>query len=79
VYRAFTRIGDEEVPDAKTQARLGQLIGPKVIEELHQRGVELAQGRGVTQGKRLRVDMTVVESNIHYPRDSSWLGEGPVH
>jgi hypothetical protein len=27
---AFTRIGDEEVPDAKTLAWLTQLIGPKV-------------------------------------------------
>jgi hypothetical protein len=35
LYRAFTRIGDEKVPDAKTLARLGQLIGPKVIEQLH--------------------------------------------
>jgi len=25
VYRAFTRIGDEKVPDAKTLARLGQV------------------------------------------------------
>ena len=33
VYRAFTRIGDEKVPDAKTLARLGQAIGPEVIEE----------------------------------------------
>src|SRR5437667_10873718 len=31
VYRAFTRIGDEKVPDAKTLARLGQLMEPKVI------------------------------------------------
>src|ERR1022692_3494238 len=48
VYRAFTRIGDEKVPDAKTLARLGQLIEPKVIERLHQRVVEVAQERGVT-------------------------------
>src|SRR5437879_11560072 len=33
VYRAFTRIGDEKVPDAKTLARLGQAIGPEVIGE----------------------------------------------
>jgi len=76
VYRAFTRIGDEKVPDAKTMARLGQLIGPKVIEQLHRRLVELAQERGVTQGKKMRVDTTVVESNIHYPTDSSLLGDG---
>ena len=74
VYRAFTRIGDEKVPDAKTQARLGQLMEPKVIEQLHQRVVEVAQERGVTQGQKMRVDTTVVESNIHYPTDSSLLG-----
>src|SRR5712671_156667 len=76
VYRAFTRIGDEKVPDAKTLARLGQLIEPRVVEQLHQRVVELAQERGVTEGKKLRVDTTVVESNIHYPTDSSLLGDG---
>jgi transposase, IS5 family len=76
VYRAFTRIGDEKVPDAKTLARLGQLIGPKVVEQLHQRVVELAQERGVTRGRKLRVDTTVVETNIHYPTDSSLLGDG---
>src|SRR5438046_9508030 len=64
VYRAFTRIGDEKVPDAKTLARLGQLIGPEVIEELHQRVVELAQEQGGAQGRKLRVDTTGVESNI---------------
>jgi IS5 family transposase len=76
VYRAFTRIGDEKVPDAKTLARLGQLLGPKVIEQLHERVVELAQEQGVTRGRKLRVDTTVVETNIHYPTDSSLLGDG---
>jgi len=59
VYRAFTRIGDEKVPDAKTLARLGQLIGAEVIEELHQRIVQLGQEHGVTGGRKLRVDTTV--------------------
>src|SRR6266853_2147327 len=54
----------------------GQVMEPKVIEQLHQRVVELAQERGVTQGRKLRVDTTVVESNIHYPTDSSLLGDG---
>jgi IS5 family transposase len=74
VYRAFTRVGDGKVPDAKTMARLGQLIGPEAIEELHQRIVQLAQEQGVTRGRKLRVDTTVVETNIHYPTDSSlWV------
>jgi transposase, IS5 family len=76
VYRAFTRIGDEKVPDAKTLARLGQLIGAEVIEELHQRIVQLAQEHGVMGGRKLRVDTTVVETNLHYPTDSSLLGDG---
>ena len=76
VYRAFTRVGDGKVPDAKTMARLGQLIGPEAIEELHQRIVQLAQEHGVTRGRKLRVDTTVVETNIHYPTDSSLLGDG---
>src|SRR3989442_15642700 len=59
VYRAFTRIGDEKVPDAKTLARLGQLMEPKVIQQLHQRVVEVGQARGVTQGRKMRVDTTV--------------------
>src|SRR6202021_1924019 len=76
VYRAFTRIGDEKVPDAKTLARLGQLIEPKIIEELHRRGGGLPQERGGPGGRRLRGDTTVVESNIHYPTDSSLLRDG---
>ncbi len=76
VYRAFTRVGDEKVPDAKTLARLGQAIGPEVIGELHERLMELARERGVVQGRKMRVDTTVVETNVHYPTDSSLLGDG---
>jgi len=56
VYRAFTRIGDEKVPDAKTLARLGQVIGPEVIGQLHERLMELARERGVVRGRKMRVD-----------------------
>ena len=30
----------------------------------------------MTEGRRMRVDTTVVETNIHYPTDSSLLGDG---
>jgi IS5 family transposase len=76
VYRAFTRIGDGKVPDAKTLARIGQVIGPKVIRDLHERLVAIAREHGVVKGRKLRVDTTVVETNIHYPTDSSLLGNG---
>jgi IS5 family transposase len=76
VYRAFTRIGDQKVPDAKTLARLGQVIGPEVVRDLHERLVALAREHGVVKGRKLRVDTTVVETNIHYPTDSNLLGDG---
>jgi len=43
VYSAFTRIGDEKVPDAKTRARLGQDIKPEVIGKLHGRLMEVRE------------------------------------
>ncbi len=74
-YRDFTRIGMGKVPDAKTLARIAQALDGEVIAKLHRRLVAMAQEEGV-QGRKLRVDTTVVETNIHYPTDSSLLGDG---
>jgi IS5 family transposase len=76
VYRQFTRVGAERVPDAKTLGRLGLALGPEVIERIHDRVVAIAREKRIVQGRRLRVDTTVVETNIHYPTDSSLLGDG---
>jgi len=38
--------------------------------------VGIARHKGVAAGRRMRVDTTVVETNIHYPTDSSLLGDG---
>jgi len=76
VYRDFTRIGGGKVPDAKTMGRWGVAIGPAVIEDLHRRLIAIAQQQHVVEGRTMRVDTTVVETNIHYPTDSSLLGDG---
>src|SRR5215467_3663718 len=76
VYRNFCRIGMEKVPDAKTLVRLGQAVGLETLRDLHDRLVAIAQERKVIQGRRMRVDTTVVESNIHYPTDSGLLNDG---
>ncbi|HEY0724544.1 MAG TPA: ISNCY family transposase [Pyrinomonadaceae bacterium] len=76
LYREFTRIGAEKVPDAKTLGRLAQALGPEVIEKIHVRMVALAQQHKVITARRMRVDTTVVETNIHYPTDSGLLGDG---
>jgi IS5 family transposase len=70
VYREFTRVGAAKVPDAKTLGRQGRALGPEVIAKIHQRMVELALENKVIQGRRMRVDTTVVETNIHYRMSS---------
>ncbi len=76
LYREFTRVRGGKVPDAKTLGRLAQAIGPDVVAALHQRVVTIAHQAKVVAGRKMRVDTTVVETNIHYPTDSSLLGDG---
>jgi transposase, IS5 family len=76
VYRDFTRVGAGKMPDAKTMGRWGVALGPGVIKGIHDRIVQIALAQKVVQGRKMRVDTTVVESNIHYPTDSSLLGDG---
>ena len=76
VYRDFTRVGAGKTPDAKTMGRWGVALGADVIKQIHTRMVIMAQSRGLTEGRRMRIDTTVVETNIHYPTDSSLLGDG---
>jgi IS5 family transposase len=76
VYRQFTRVGAAKVPDAKTLGKLGIALGPEIIAKIHQRVVAIAQEKKIVAGRRMRVDTTVVETNIHYPTDSTLLGDG---
>jgi IS5 family transposase len=64
------------VPDATVLARIAQALGGEVIAQLHERLVTIAQQKGALQGRKMRVDTTVIETNIHYPTDSSLLGDG---
>jgi hypothetical protein len=53
-------------PHAKTIGKLGLLLGPSVVQQLHQNIVAQAQAEKIIRGHKLRVDTTVVETNIHY-------------
>ena len=76
VYRDFTRVGASKAPDAKTMGRWGLALGPEEVEKIHARVVGLAKEKDVVKGRKMRVDTTVVETNIHYPTDSNLLGDG---
>jgi IS5 family transposase len=76
IYREFTRVGGGKTPDDKTMGRLARQLRPEVIRQIHDRVVAMAKEEKIVQGRRMRVDTTVVETNIHYPTDSSLLGDG---
>jgi transposase, IS5 family len=76
VYREFTRIGGEKVPDDRTMGNLARQLGPAAVEKLHRRVVEIARENKIATGRKMRVDTTVVETDIHYPTDSALLGDG---
>jgi IS5 family transposase len=76
VYRDFTRVGAAKMPDAKTMGRWGVALGPEVLKQIHERIVKIACDNRATVGRRMRVDTTVVETDIHHPTDSTLLGDG---
>jgi IS5 family transposase len=76
VLRQFCRVYLQRVPDDTTLIRWANTIGPETVQQLNDRVVQLARSLKVTRGRKLRVDTTAVETNIHYPTDSALLGDG---
>lgn len=76
VLRDFCRIYFQAVPDDTTLIRWANLITPATLHGLLDHVVALAQQHKVTRGRKLRIDGTVVETNIHPPTDGTLLGDG---
>jgi transposase, IS5 family len=76
VLRDFCRIYWQRVPDDTTLLRWANLIQPATLHALLDHVVDLACQLKVTRGRKLRIDGTVVETNIHAPTDSSLLNDG---
>jgi IS5 family transposase len=76
VLRQFCRLYLERAPDDTTLIRWANVIGAQTVAALNDRAVELARSLKVTRGRKMRVDATVVETNVHHPTDSALLGDG---
>jgi IS5 family transposase len=73
VLRWFCRVAFHEVPDASTLWRWEQMLRPETVHALNDRVVQLAAQARVTKGRKLRLDATCVQTNIHHPTDSGLL------
>jgi transposase, IS5 family len=76
VLRQFSRVYLERVPDDTTLLRWANQIEPDTLQALLGHVVELARQQAVTRGRKLRIDGTVIEANIHHPTDSTLLNDG---
>jgi len=74
--RQFCRVYWEAVPDHTTLDKWARLLGPETLAALNARVLTLATEHQLTRGRKLRVDTTVIETNIHPPADSSLLTDG---
>lgn len=73
-YRAFCRIGSmEKLPTSKTLQRNVKKVEAITLERINVLLVEHAIAAEIEDGNKIRVDCTVVETNIHDPSDSSLL------
>ncbi len=74
--RWFCKIGGKESPCFKALHNQISCISEETIKDINDRVMQEAVKRKLTKGKKMRVDSTVTESNIHYPTDSSLIIDG---
>lgn len=73
VLRWFCRVYFERVPNETTLLRWQQTLRPETLHALNDRVVALAKQAKVTKGRKLRLDATCVQTEIHHPTDSGLL------
>jgi IS5 family transposase len=71
--RSFTEFDSQPVPKHDAFNRAFNRLTPETLRDINQRVIQAAVQLGLEDGKSLRVDTTVVETNIHYPTDATRL------
>ena len=75
-WRRFCQIPlDKRVPNSTTLIKLTQKYGPEIIKDINNKLLNQLKSKKIIKGKKLRMDSTVVESNIHFPTDSGLLSD----
>jgi transposase, IS5 family len=75
-FRAFVRLESNQCPTRSAlQANIASLR-ETTWEEIHRGFVGYAQREGLEDGRKVRIDTTAVETDIHAPTDSTLLRDG---
>jgi IS5 family transposase len=71
--REFTRFGSTQVPSYRAFHTAFIRLSAETLRQLNEAVVEVAVKMGLERVEKLRMDTTVVETDIRYPRDSGML------
>lgn len=74
-WRWVCQLYNAPMPNFRTIQEREAKLRPKTLQLINQVVVEVAGRLGITQGRQLRVDSSVTETNIHFPTDSSLLDD----
>jgi IS5 family transposase len=76
-WRCFCRLSlEDRVPDDTTLIKLSHKYGDDTLRDLNDALVLKLKEEKVIRGRKLRIDTTVAEANVHYPTDTSLLADG---
>ncbi len=74
-WRWVCQLYQQPMPNFRTIRDREALLKPRTLGLIHAKVVQVGQAAGITTGTRLRVDGSVIDSNIHYPTDSRLLND----
>jgi transposase, IS5 family len=75
-FRAFAKLRMGQKPSASTLQENVKALSETTWEAANRMVLEYARRKGIEKGRTIRLDSTAVETDIHYPTDSSLLMDG---
>lgn len=75
-FRAFARLEMGQYPSSSSLQENIKPLSEETWEAVHECLMQYAVEAGIETGRKVRIDSTVVESNIHDPSDSTLLWDG---
>ena len=75
-FRAFARLEMGQYPSSSSLQENIKPLSEETWEAVHICLMQYAREAGIENGRKVRIDSTVVESNIHDPSDSTLLWDG---
>jgi IS5 family transposase len=75
-FRAFSRLELGQYPSGSTLQENIKALQEETWEQINRLVTGYGQKAGLENGRKVRLDSTGIESNIHYPTDSTLLQDG---